>query len=69
MSCSTHHQIEHTYTGPVDDELGDSMLACDQEVGLEEGGGGEHAHTVNVLRASSFLGSTSKIVMPKMSVI
>ncbi len=33
MSCSTHHQIEHTYTGPVDDELGDSMLACDQEVG------------------------------------
>ncbi|XP_064401615.1 116 kDa U5 small nuclear ribonucleoprotein component-like isoform X2 [Halichondria panicea] len=24
-------KIEHTYTGPVDDELGDSMLACDQE--------------------------------------
>ncbi len=61
MPCSTHHQIEHTYTGPVDDELGDSMLACDQEVGLEEGR--EHAHTVHVhvLRASSFLGSTLKI--------
>ncbi len=45
MFCSTHHQIEHTYTGPVDDELGDSMLACDQEVGLEEGGG-EGMHTL-----------------------
>ena len=24
--------MEHTYTGPLDDELADSMLSCDPEV-------------------------------------
>ena len=24
-------QVEHTYTGPLDDELGDAMVSCDPE--------------------------------------
>ena len=30
LSPST--QVEHTYTGPLDDELGDAMLSCNPEV-------------------------------------
>ena len=30
LSLST--QVEHTYTGPLDDELGDAMLSCNPEV-------------------------------------
>ena len=34
LSPSLHlpPQVEHTYTGPLDDELGEAMLTCDPEV-------------------------------------
>ena len=28
----TYLQVEHTYTGPLDDELAEAMLSCDPEV-------------------------------------
>ena len=32
VTCAMHStQVEHTYTGPLDDELGDAMVSCDPE--------------------------------------
>ena len=32
MLLSLSLQVEHTYTGPLDDELAEAMLSCDPEV-------------------------------------
>ena len=46
VSLST--QVEHAYTGPLDDELGDAMLSCNPEV--QTSGHNMFAVTATVLR-------------------